>query len=182
MIGVQRETLYKNRKAFLFYNIMEEGYLKGEFCNRDNCKGIIQEHDSDSCCSCHINPPCSYCETSREYCPECDWDGHEEQQEENRKSHKKFISSGQSEIYQKQREESERIHKEFEHLYRSKELVDKLDYRSQSHTHFSMIKYGVFPISMSTSELRKEIDGSFGGRFQSLNTETGRFKFIAYTD
>lgn len=161
---------------------MEEGCLKGETCNRNNCKGIIQEHDSDGCCSCHINPPCSYCETSREYCPECDWDGYEEQQESIRKNYDTFVNSGQAEFYRKENEKWAISQKQFEDLYLSKELVEKIDYRSESHTNFSMIKYGVFPISMSISELRKEINGSFGGRFEQLDTKTGRFKFIAYTD
>lgn len=65
-----------------------EGYEKGEQCNRDvtdglirkYCKGIIDEHESDNSCSCHLgHPPCSYCVDSRLYCPECDWDGYEEQ-------------------------------------------------------------------------------------------------------
>lgn len=57
----------------------EPGYCKGEVCNRDGCKSLIQEHHSEGGCSCHINPPCSWCETSREYCPGCGWDGREEQ-------------------------------------------------------------------------------------------------------
>jgi len=161
---------------------MEEGYSKGDICNRDNCKGIIQEHDSDGCCSCYINPPCSYCETSREYCPECDWDGNEEQQESIRIDNEHFVNSGQAEFYRKENEKIQILAKEFENLYQSKHLVEKFDYRSKSHTHFSMIKYGVFPISMEISQLRKEIDGTFGGRFQRLDTKTGRFEFIAYTD
>lgn len=54
-----------------------EGFEKGEICNRDDCKGIIQEKDLDGGCSCHINPPCGYCTTPKEYCPICDWDAEE---------------------------------------------------------------------------------------------------------
>ncbi len=56
------------------------GYFKGDTCYRNGCKGIIEQYDSDYGCSCHTgHPPCNYCVDSREYCPECDWDGREEQ-------------------------------------------------------------------------------------------------------
>ncbi len=57
------------------------GYEQGESCNRDGCVGIIEEHYRTESCSCHINPPCSSCVESRAYCPVCDWDGKEEQEE-----------------------------------------------------------------------------------------------------
>lgn len=64
----------------------ELGYCKGDKCNRDGCEGIIDAHEKDGCCSCHINPPCSYCETSSEYCPICGWDAKEEKDEIDKKS------------------------------------------------------------------------------------------------
>lgn len=60
---------------------IEEGYCKGETCNRDGCQGVIIENDEGGSCSCHINPPCDHCTTPREYCPECGWDALEEQRE-----------------------------------------------------------------------------------------------------
>lgn len=60
-------------------NINEIGIFKGEVCNREGCDGIIDEHDSDYGCSCHINPPCSYCVDDRCFCPICDWSGREDQ-------------------------------------------------------------------------------------------------------
>lgn len=64
---------------------IEIGVLEGEQCNRNECKGILEEHDSDGGCRCHISPPCSYCTTSREYCPTCEWDSQEEEREEDNK-------------------------------------------------------------------------------------------------
>lgn len=62
-----------------FYGI-EIGYLEGERCNRNGCNGIIDEYESEYGCSCHLgNAPCGHCTTSREFCPECDWEGMEEQ-------------------------------------------------------------------------------------------------------
>lgn len=55
------------------------GYEKGDICNRNGCIGIIDEYEGEGGCTCHINPPCSYCVDSRAYCPECSWDGREEQ-------------------------------------------------------------------------------------------------------
>lgn len=61
-------------------NTIEIGSTKGEACNRGECIGIIAEHESDSGCSCHTMPPCSYCVDDRNYCPECGWEGLEDQQ------------------------------------------------------------------------------------------------------
>lgn len=56
-----------------------EGVVIGETCNRNGCKGILLEHDTDTSCSCHINPPCSHCVDDRAYCPACEWEGSEDQ-------------------------------------------------------------------------------------------------------
>jgi len=60
-------------------NIIEEqfGCIEGEVCNRNGCKGIIQEHPPENC-SCHIAPPCGACVKDRHYCPVCDWIAEEE--------------------------------------------------------------------------------------------------------
>lgn len=61
------------------------GYVPGETCYRYSYKGLqcygrIKEHPSEQGCSCHTgNPPCSNCVDSRAYCPDCGWDGREEQ-------------------------------------------------------------------------------------------------------
>lgn len=58
-----------------------EGFEVDENCNRNGCIGVIQERDIDGCCSCHIHPPCGYCTTPKEYCPECGWDSEEDYNE-----------------------------------------------------------------------------------------------------
>lgn len=70
------------------------GVIEGEKCNRliksmDNdflgmpvfsatrCEGIIEDDgkDPDTECTCHCgHPPCSYCTTQNQYCPECGWE------------------------------------------------------------------------------------------------------------
>lgn len=72
---------------------MNEGVLKGEKCNRDGCNGIIDEHEKDGCCSCHINPPCSYCTTQTGYCPECGWSAEEEQREYDEKQKEYYLKN-----------------------------------------------------------------------------------------
>jgi hypothetical protein len=52
---------------------MNKGYLKGELCNRDGCTGVII-HEVEGSCSCHINPPCSYCTDDSMYCDTCGWE------------------------------------------------------------------------------------------------------------
>lgn len=59
----------------------ENGVFNGEKCNRNGCIGIIKEEEKKGCCSCHINPPCSYCTTQTEYCPICGWSADEDQRE-----------------------------------------------------------------------------------------------------
>lgn len=49
----------------------------GEVCNRNGCKGVLEDSgamDDVSCC-CHLgNPPCSKCVYDPTYCPECEWE------------------------------------------------------------------------------------------------------------
>jgi len=60
----------------------------------------------------------------------------------------------------------------------------KVSWRDRPHTNFSMIKEGVYPQSgdavADRAMVRKEVDGTFGGRFEYFGD--GKFKFIAYTD
>lgn len=51
---------------------IEIGLLPDEQCNRDGCTGVMQDNrDPDWCCSCHINPPCSYCTANEYVCDTC---------------------------------------------------------------------------------------------------------------
>lgn len=72
---------------------MEDGILKGEICGRDGCTGIIDAGEKEGCCSCHINPPCGYCTTQTEYCPECGWSAEEEQREYENKQAEYYLKN-----------------------------------------------------------------------------------------
>jgi hypothetical protein len=138
---------------------MELGFEKGETCNRDGgCYGVIAKHEKEGSCSCHSNPPCSYCTTQTEYCPVCEWEASEEV--------------------------CVNVNNRFYEPIKNKTLADldrtKIDYIVQSHTHFTMIKEGVYPEGATAEDVRKVVNGSFGGRFEKFSN--GEFRFIAYTD
>lgn len=50
-----------------------EGTGEGETCGRDGCDGVIRWQQPENC-SCHINPPCSECESLTLECPKCGWE------------------------------------------------------------------------------------------------------------
>jgi hypothetical protein len=56
----------------------------------------------------------------------------------------------------------------------------KIDYRVRSHTHFSQICEGVYPMPTSRDDVEQRVRGTFGGRFEHFGD--GKFKYIAYTD
>ena len=143
----------------------EYGITEGDVCNRKGCKGIIEQVETDTVCSCHINPPCSHCEYMEFHCPECGWESNNRDEKAEHKPKSKPMR-----------------------VYKPKTLKDldntKVDYISESHTHFSMKKKGVYPPRWDNSKAIKEIlpkvRGTFGGRFESLGA--GKFVYIAYTD
>lgn len=146
---------------------------KGETCE---CGGIIDEYEKEGCCSCHINPPCSYCTEQTAFCPDCGWSAEEEQDEYLAEIHKK------NEVYYagQQKRFNERLEL-FYKKYRGVEPVTELEVRSESHTHFSMKVFGVFPKGTETKEsLLPKIRGTFGGRFTRFDDYS--FEYIAYTD
>ena len=152
------------------------GYLKGETCNRNGCTGSIDEHEKDGSCSCHINPPCSYCTTPKEYCPECDWDAYDEQIEEDKKRYEANRESYEAE------QRAWKAEKDlFDAMYDGRDQPDKLRIRNYGHTHFSMTVKGVFPKGTETKEtILQQVKGTFGGRF--VRFDDFRFEYIAYTD
>lgn len=150
------------------------GFLKGETCNRGQCEGIIDEHEKDGSCSCHLNPPCSFCVDSTEYCPLCGWEGIEEQKKPADYSYSNFIH------YHKQQNKIEEHRNTLLKMMKGELPITGFDYINESHTHFSMIKKGVYPADMPKAQLVEKIKGTFGGRFTEYGN--GKFTYIAYTD
>lgn len=147
------------------------GYCEGESCERDGCAGHIRIRPSENC-SCHISPPCSSCTSPRCYCDSCDWREEDEPEPE-----VKPLAQAKKDYWAEWWKEQERL--------RNLPLDNtKVSWRSRSHSSCSMIKEGVYPDSGNRAVdivmVRKEVDGTFGGRFEHFGN--GKFKFIAYTD
>ena len=51
--------------------MIEIGLTEGDVCNRKGCEGVMRDQETDTCCSCHINPPCSHCTDAIFECEEC---------------------------------------------------------------------------------------------------------------
>lgn len=139
---------------------MEYGTSEGEICNRRECNGVIAVHPIEGC-SCHICPPCSACTTPNEYCPVCDW-----QAKDDVPINDYIVNVKSDGTYR---------------TWTERTLdASKIDWTSHSHTSFSMIKRGVYPEGVTACDVRKLVDGTFGGRFNSFGD--GKFEFVAYTD
>lgn len=131
-------------------------YEDGDKC--PECSGIL-EYKLAGDCSCHISPPCKACTDATLACCEC---GYEPDEPDH-----KYISSGYPGLSIKQ--------------YKPKPLdKNKIDWRCKPHSGSSMIKEGVYPTWATIEDVRKKVDGTFGGRFSSFGY--GKFIFIAYTD
>jgi len=137
-----------------------QGHEEGDVCGRDGCEGVIEFTKSENC-SCHISPPCHSCTSVKLHCPDCGWEAVEEVFNDfvvtrNTKSH----------VYE---------------AWRPRPLdSSKIDFHNRPHSNASMIKEGVYPEGTTMEEVRKVVDGTFGGRFEHFGA--GKFKFIAYTD
>lgn len=137
---------------------MHAGYYEeGDRCPEKDCGGKLEYPEVENC-SCHINPPCSACTDIVLTCQQCGW-------EEDAPDYT-YIRVGPG-IAQRE--------------YKPRPLdKTKIDYRSKPHSGASMLKEGVYPEGTTQSEVRKVVDGTFGGRFTKFGN--GKFKFIAYTD
>jgi len=49
----------------------EEGFLPGETCNRNGCKGIMEDIRDGSCYCSAVIPPCGYCTSLHTQCSIC---------------------------------------------------------------------------------------------------------------
>lgn len=130
---------------------------EGDNCPEPKCGGKLFYPQPENC-SCHINPPCNHCTNVLLTCGECGW-------EDDAPEYKYVPLAPELAIRE----------------YRPKPLnKNKIDYRLKMHTHFSQIAEGVYPEGTTRDEVRKIVDGTFGGRFESFGN--GKFVFVRYTD
>lgn len=143
-------------------NVCEEvSFEAGYICGRKGCKGIIEEHSSDGGCSCHINPPCTYCTTPREFCETCGWEAEDD-----------LVVQAEGTIY---------FVPAF-HVEKVRRVLDpsKIDYTISMHSNSSQKVEGVFPPGTTREDVLARVKGTFGGRFEHFGG--GKFSYIAYTD
>lgn len=136
---------------------MYAGYLEeGDKC--PECKEGRMKFGKVENCSCHINQPCGSCTEVPLLCSECGWVDESEPE--------RFVPVAPG----------------LSMLERKPQPLDntKIDYVCKMHGSSSMIKEGVYPEGATREEVRKVVDGTFGGRFDYFGN--GKFKFIAYTD
>lgn len=50
------------------------GLIEGDICNREGCNGVMSLQETDTQCSCHINPPCSHCVDATYSCNVCEFE------------------------------------------------------------------------------------------------------------
>lgn len=157
----------------------ELGYAKGDQCGRDGCTGIIDEHEKEGSCSCHINPPCGYCTTNAEYCPICEWESSEDKPEPVDPE----VQKRNQEYYARQMKEWDDARNAFYDKFYGRSPIEKLEMRIEAHTHFSQYVFGVFPPGTeTTASLLPKVNGTFGGRWKHFYADKGTFQYIAYTD
>ncbi len=153
-------------------------------------------------CSCHINPPCWSCMSVVLTCSACGKEFHEEHETAPVSTEKALYEYDYSNRFRS-------LHVNWQHeaeidyLYSHNKFcywqidgfqdnfgnlffVEKtnpyeINWRPAPHTNFTMIKEGWAPPWVTREEIRKEVDGTFGGRFAYLR-ENNSFKFVAYTD
>lgn len=136
----------------MYYGYFEEGDACPECQDGKFCYPPVEQ------CSCHINPPCSNCVNNQLVCGKCGYIPEEP-------PHKDIPL----------------VHGLSMREYKPKPLDNtKIDYRTKMHTAATMIHEGVYPEGTTMEEVRKVVDGTFGGRFENFGN--GKFKYIAYTD
>lgn len=139
----------------------EVSFEAGHVCGRKGCKGIIQQHSSDHGCSCHINPPCSYCTTPREFCKTCGWEAEDD-----------LVVQAEGTIYFAPVPFVEKVRRVLD--------PSKIDYTISMHSNSSQKVEGVFPPGTTREDVLARVMGTFGGRFEHFGG--GKFSYIAYTD
>lgn len=172
---IQSPSLVASTNTWLreFFGVNgEHGYEEGSTCCRNHCSGVIETHESDNC-SCHLSAPCGSCTAPRNFCPGCGWE-----EEDDPETYQTTVND-----YVVTVNKASGVYKSWE-----PRPLDptRIDWRHASHSSCSMIKEGIYPEGTAMEDLMREIEGTFGGRFEyhsrPENGRPGRFKYIAYTD
>mgnify|MGYP001217218962 CR=1 FL=1 len=69
--GRDKEGMEVARRAVNIMEVYHRGLQAGDYCSDVSCNGKMREGEKEGGCSCHNNPPCSYCCTEALECNEC---------------------------------------------------------------------------------------------------------------
>jgi hypothetical protein len=148
------------------------GLLDGEKCNRNNCNGVMVESATGGCCSCHISPPCSYCENMEFRCDECD---HTEEKPE--PDNKESIHTPNKEGWYI-RKTREQLFRELKENWSGKN-IEYVDYTPNENYYFR-IKKGFYPDDTKADDIKALFNLCFG--YSYLTMKSGVFEIKYYTD
>ena len=140
---------------------------EGDKCKIEGCVGIIEVKDRDVCCSCHINPPCSYCTDISYMCGECG----EEPEDAFKESIKEQKNNGWA-FENLIKSDSER----FNELEGSK--ISWIDITPNDNYYFS-VKRGKYPEGTTAKQILENFSLCFG--YSYLNMGNGEFTIKYYT-
>ena len=149
--------------------IYAEGVIEGDQCNRNKCAGVMEQVKEDGVCSCHINPPCSYCVNECYICPVCGFET--EQPEAKKPSKKPNHGINQSSYYRRKS---------------SVELFNELDNDTFGYVtipgHYYWMEYkGKYPKGMTVEEIISNFNTCFGLKWL-IFPRNGQFHIKVYTD
>ena len=161
--------------------------------------GFVELSESENC-SCHLSAPCSSCLDRVLMCSSCGFEFYNEH--ETLETKPKFHEYDYSYRFRQPLYNDidmaeidflyEKDHwgvfgligypDDFGNLfYVTKTNPAEVNWKSFAHSSCSMIKSGWAPPWYSSDEIFQEVQGTFGGRFEFINTKN-MFRFIAYTD
>lgn len=173
-------------------------YEEGGVCPQ--CLEGTLEYVRHGDCSCHISPPCSACTDAPLTCDFCGetFEEDREQYVERKYEYRYDYADrfGHIHEYQKATAETAFLFEvdifsfwrtggysdDFGNLFFTTRVDPyKINWKHRPHTNASMVTYGWAPPWVKREEVKKAVDGTFGGRFTFFK-ENGQFEFIAYTD
>lgn len=160
---------------------IDGGIIQGDVCGRLGCDGFIEEDYRDSCCSCHINPPCNHCVEMTYHCNKCHWTTEGEDEYQRKKNPKQTMLETPNLKPIDFVAEFKRVREDFENRYKDRSYIpEKIEYIHDGTGYAHMVKRGMFPPNTSSADVEAQVKGTFGGKFTMW--KDNRFIYKAYTD
>jgi len=146
---------------------METGLIQGDVCNRNGCKGVMQQVHNDTGCSCHICPPCSHCVDMLFECDDCEFNTQDLDE-----GWSPLVKSTSTPPVYKRKSDHERF----------AELADgEFGYITIPGKYYWMEYKGKYPEEMSTKKILENFNTCFGCKWIK-HPMNGEFHLKVYTD